>query len=184
MGGEYVEMGSSQSQPVLSPKSDNAGVWRSMDSAPIGKRILTKSKHGCIEGEWTGEVCEAYYWRDMEWIGHGWMPVPGDGGEAVHEQVSQPIRDVLKDPTAVHLNMLRGGIAKPSPTNIGHLYRGEEAAEVVREVMRQNPDAFPPTKAPSREEVIEAIWMNSPVAYEDAGDAADAIITLFKGGEQ
>jgi hypothetical protein len=32
----------------------------------------------------------------------------------------------LSDPTAVHLNMLRGGIAKPSVPNIWHLY-GEEA---------------------------------------------------------
>jgi len=30
--------------------------------------------------------------------------------------------DVLSDPMAVHVNMLRGGIAKPSPVNIWHLY--------------------------------------------------------------
>jgi hypothetical protein len=34
-------------------------------------------------------------------------------------------RAVLADPAAVHLNMLRGGIAKPSVANIIHLY-GEE----------------------------------------------------------
>ena len=49
--------------------------------------------------------------------------------------------DALKDPAVVHLNMLRGGIAKPTPAQIGHLYRGEEAAEVIREVIRQNPEA-------------------------------------------
>jgi hypothetical protein len=37
--------------------------------------------------------------------------------------------------------MLRGGIAKPTPAQVGHLYRGDEAAEVIREVARQNPDA-------------------------------------------
>ena len=83
----------SRSQPVLSPESDNAGTWRSMDSAPIGDTILTNMKHGCIEGVWDGETCSAYYWRDMEWYPRAWMPVPGDGGEAVHEQVAQPIRD-------------------------------------------------------------------------------------------
>jgi hypothetical protein len=31
-------------------------------------------------------------------------------------------RDVLMDPVAVHLNLLRGGIAKPSVDNIAHLY--------------------------------------------------------------
>jgi hypothetical protein len=30
--------------------------------------------------------------------------------------------DVLMDPVAVHLNLLRGGIAKPSVDNIAHLY--------------------------------------------------------------
>lgn len=49
---------------------------------------------------------------------------------------------MLSDPDAVHLNMLRGSIAKPSPAQIGHLYRGEDAVEVVAEVCRQNPEAF------------------------------------------
>lgn len=55
-----------------------------------------------------------------------------DGG-AVHDQemyeqyqVPAPSGGVLSDPTAVHLNMLRGGIAKPSPANIWHLY-GDKA---------------------------------------------------------
>jgi hypothetical protein len=30
--------------------------------------------------------------------------------------------EMLRDPVAVHLNMLRGGIAKPSWANIKHLY--------------------------------------------------------------
>ncbi|MGM5018689.1 hypothetical protein [Tardiphaga sp. 367_B4_N1_1] len=36
--------------------------------------------------------------------------------------------DALQDPVAVHLNMLRGGIAKPSWQNIQHLYADEFAA--------------------------------------------------------
>lgn len=52
------------------------------------------------------------------------------------------VEDALKDPATVHINMLRGGIAKPTPTSIGHLYRGADAVEVVAEVRRQNPDAF------------------------------------------
>ncbi|RVT93746.1 hypothetical protein [Sphingomonas crocodyli] len=42
------------------------------------------------------------------------------------EQRCADMEKVLSDPTAVHLNMLRGGIAKPSPVNIWHLY-GDEA---------------------------------------------------------
>ena len=52
----------------------------------------------------------------------------------------------LSDPSFVHLNMLRGGIAKLTPAQIGHLYRGAEAAEVIAEVLRQNP-AVQPTDA-------------------------------------
>lgn len=49
----------------------------------------------------------------------------------------------LANPDLIHLNMLRGGIAKPSPAQMGHLYRGDEARQLVDEVKRQNPDAFP-----------------------------------------
>lgn len=48
---------------------------------------------------------------------------------------------ILKtEPNAVHLAMLRGSIAKLTPAHIGHLYRGQEATEVVAEIYRQNPD--------------------------------------------
>lgn len=53
------------------------------------------------------------------------------------------LEKVLEDPKFVHLNMLRGGIAKPAPAQMGHLYRGDEARQLVDEVKRQNPDAFP-----------------------------------------
>jgi len=52
----------------------------------------------------------------------------------------------LMNPNMLHLNMLRGGVPKLTPAQIGHLYRGDEAREVVREVMRQNPDAFKEVK--------------------------------------
>ncbi|MFN7610018.1 MAG: hypothetical protein ACK5QX_03645 [bacterium] len=60
-------------------------------------------------------------------------PAPAPGEDQVET--------ALRDPATVHINMLRGGIAKPTPAQVGHLYRGDEAAEVIREVARQNPDA-------------------------------------------
>jgi len=48
----------------------------------------------------------------------------------------QAIHDVLQDPIAVHANMLRGGIAKPSPTNIWHLY-GRELFDAMPHEFRQ-----------------------------------------------
>lgn len=42
------------------------------------------------------------------------------------EQRCADMEKALADPVAVHANMLRGGIAKPSPANIWHLY-GDEA---------------------------------------------------------
>ena len=54
----------------------------------------------------------------------------------------EQMRAVLKDPVAVHVNILRGGIAKLTPQQIGHLYRGDDALAVVAEVKRQNPDVF------------------------------------------
>ena len=49
--------------------------------------------------------------------------------------------DSLKDDNVVvHINMLRGSLAKLSAPQVGHLYRGQEAIDVVFEVMRQNPD--------------------------------------------
>lgn len=49
------------------------------------------------------------------------------------------LRSVVTDQAALHLNMMRGGVPKLAPANIGHLYRGEEAKEVIAEVDRQNP---------------------------------------------
>jgi hypothetical protein len=38
------------------------------------------------------------------------------------ERENARLREAVADPVAVHLNMLRGGIAKPSINNIIHLY--------------------------------------------------------------
>lgn len=64
------------------------------------------------------------------------------------------LEELLKDPKAVHLNMLRGGIAKLTPAQIGHLYRGEEADEVIREVRRQNSR---PDRTVALEEALTAL---------------------------
>lgn len=56
---------------------DVSEAWRPMDTAPIGERILTKMKHGAIEGVWDGAVARGYYWLSMEWYPTGWLPVPG-----------------------------------------------------------------------------------------------------------
>lgn len=76
-------------------------------------------------------------------------PLAGGGGD--------DLEAALKDPATVHINMLRGGIAKPTPTAIGHLYRGDEAREVVAEVQRQNPEAFAPTPSADDAGLIERL---------------------------
>lgn len=55
----------------------------------------------------------------------------------------EEIEKLLKDPHVMHINMLRGEIAKLTPEQIGHLYRGDDAVAVVREVIRQNKEMFP-----------------------------------------
>jgi hypothetical protein len=48
----------------------------------------------------------------------------------------------LSCPKAVHLHMLRGDIAKLTPAQIAHLYRGESAAAVLAEIKRQDPEVW------------------------------------------
>ena len=48
----------------------------------------------------------------------------------------------LTDPQAVHVNMLRGGIAKPSPANIWHIY-GRELLDAMPDELRQALGAKP-----------------------------------------
>jgi len=50
--------------------------------------------------------------------------------------------DALSTPDGVHMAILRGSIAKPTPAQIGHLYRGDDAVSVAAEVRRQQAEAF------------------------------------------
>jgi len=76
-------------------------------------------------------------------------------GELIDALAASPVQPsletMLADPNMVHINMLRGGIAKLTPAQIGHLYRGDEAKAVIDEVTRQNPDAVQPSHAGERE---------------------------------
>lgn len=70
----------------------------------------------------------------------GDLHIIGELSSAPDPQAQQDdAASVLSDPHAVHLNMLRGGLAKLTPAQIGHLYRGEEAEAVIAELRRQNP---------------------------------------------
>lgn len=66
--------------------------------------------------------------------------------------LSNPQQLGLSDPHMVFVNMLRGGIAKPSPTDIGALYTGTDAVAVVDEVKRQNDTMFAQPDAPKVEQ--------------------------------
>lgn len=50
-----------------------------------------------------------------------------------------PIEDVLADPHAVHINMLRGGIAKPSHRQVWHIYGKALADEMPDEYRSKLP---------------------------------------------
>jgi hypothetical protein len=47
--------------------------------------------------------------------------------------MTDDLREVLADPAAVHVNMLRGGIAKPTVAQIWHLYGAELLAAMPAE---------------------------------------------------
>ena len=103
--------------------------------------------------------------------------------------------DLLKDPQAVHINMLRGDIAKLIPEQIGHLYRGEEAKAVIAELLRQNPEAAAALRqSPTVEEVARVIAPDAfdvgvptgprRVIHRNAMKAAREIDKLYRrGGE-
>lgn len=65
-----------------------------------------------------------------------------EAARLLREPVAGEVEAAMCDPNMVHINMLRDGIAKLTPEQIGHLYRDEEAVRVVAEVQRQNPEAF------------------------------------------
>lgn len=63
------------------------------------------------------------------------------------------VRKLLLDPQVIHLNMLRGGIAKLTAAQIGHLYRDGEAKAVIAEIIRQSPESAPSGEG---KELVEA----------------------------
>ena len=75
------------------------------------------------------DCAEEFSLADLtEWLNR--RPVEGmcRAADAIVAHVHLPagsspeLEAILKDPAAVHLNMLRGGIAMPSLENIKHLY--------------------------------------------------------------
>lgn len=82
------------------------------------------------------------------------------------------LRAVLADPIAVHLNMLRGGIAKPSVANIIHLY----GANVLRTALesRNDEEWQPIESAPKDGRWVLTTWLGQPHRCEamryEAGD--------------
>jgi len=76
----------------------------------------------------------------------------------------QSIHDVLQDPIAVHANMLRGGIAKPSPTNVWHLY-GRELFDAMPHEFRQA------ARERALDEAADPSWSRVADGAEDIADA-------------
>ena len=68
---------------------------------------------------------------------------------------AEALREVLADPQAVHLNMLRGGIAKPSPVNIWHIY-GKELLDAMPDEYRGDTEALRAENAKLRDFVEDA----------------------------
>lgn len=62
----------------------------------------------------------------------------------------------LRDPATVHVNMLRGGIAKPSPTNIWHIYGRELLVAMPKEYV-----------AEEKARLLEALRACAPIARTD-----------------
>ena len=95
------------------------------------------------------------------------------------DRLRESIATMLKDPVAVHANVLRGGIAKLTPAQIGHIYRGDEANEVVVELVRQNPDtAFTHVEELHLLEEVCAFYANDEDAVlDDTGEPYGSIPT-------
>ena len=70
----YKEIVYNEAKPI--PKDS----WISVkDKKPEPfKQVLTKCKHGLIEGHWDDNIFSftGYYWMDMYWFASHWMPLP------------------------------------------------------------------------------------------------------------
>ncbi len=86
-------------------------------------------------------------------------PTPGEGMEGLTA-------------TAIHANMLRGTLPKLTAAQIGHLYRGDEAREVITEIERQNPlDGETP----------DALHYYH-ISYEGTNKAGQRVVGHYTGG--
>lgn len=57
-----------------------------------------------------------------------------EGSDEIHKEALtelKKLQTLLADPSAVHLNMLRGSIAKPSPRQIVHIYGRDVLAKTL-----------------------------------------------------
>lgn len=97
--------------------------------------------------------CKPWYvattWRDAMNFAQlvRWSATGGNPAVTALATDTTPSRDeieALKDPNVVHVNMLRGGIAKPSHAQIWHIYGAALAQDM--------PDDVRSTFAPSRDE--------------------------------
>lgn len=168
-------------------------------------RSETKTSIGPIRGEGERVIAaletsnSMYDGTSMEGMGTGsHLQARRDAAELIQPLYAHPptsygaAEDALKDPVTVHINMLRGGIAKPTPTAIGHLYRGADAVEVVSEVMRQNPDAFPSYGKGEElrallQEVIDdrnAAWCQECSLVQEGGDLRNRILQALQSGSE
>lgn len=138
-------------QPSAGAQGGVVRDWQPMRTAPKdGTEIETLCVHptahyskdafgegwaAVVKVKWIDHNDGGWTWSGLCGVHMAWRPL------ATPAQPDTGDVAALRDRNVVHINILRGGIAKLTPTHIGHLYRGEEAAEVVREVIRQNPDA-------------------------------------------
>lgn len=109
-----------------------------------------------------------------------------DGGDSpLSQQIRQGIKEIcelrdmariLKDPIAVHVNMLRGSIAKPTWSNIKHLYP-EEFTDLAQAAWKPDRDAIyraieSNVRSEPDKHFIDRRWMAG------INDAVDAILAL------
>ena len=88
---------------------------------------------------------------------------------------SPELEAILKDPAAVHLNMLRGGIAMPSLENIKHLYPEVRDAFAAVEELKTALKPF-----------VDAFDMGDRLSYQDFERAKAALPSTSKtcGGDR
>lgn len=75
----------------------------------------------------------------LEFHPGGWLAKEGEIAHAIarhRHEAEQAIAAQLQDPVTVHVNMLRGSIAKPAPSSLWHAYR-RELFDAMPEEFRQ-----------------------------------------------